>query len=139
MRLDKKMLFLEEFILENNDETGWTVFPSLAEMFEKIQVKKLGAGEPLKLEFASLTTFSRGSQKNTEYGNHYARLPLPQYVFPYLAKRWQELAPPELAHLVQREQIEQYAHEEGIIITDYDLKPHIVKFNTHWQQGFICT
>src|SRR5437763_14743912 len=52
---------------------------------------------------------------------------------------WQELAPQELANVVQSERIEQYAQDEGIVIADYDLKPHIVKFTTHWQPGFIGT
>ncbi len=60
-------------------------------------------------------------------------------MFPFLAKRWNELAPPELATLVQRDVIEQYIQDEGIIIDDYNLKPHTVKFTTHWQQGFIGT
>jgi CRISPR-associated endoribonuclease Cas6 len=68
-------------------------------------------------------------------------LPLPQYIFPGLARRWQELAPPELSGIVQADRIEQYALDDGIIITDYKLKPHTVKFTTHWQPGFVgkCT
>ena len=64
---------------------------------------------------------------------------MPQYVFPGLVKRWQELAPPELAHLVQRERIEAYIQEEGIIISDYDLRPHWVTFIKHRQRGFAGT
>jgi CRISPR-associated endoribonuclease Cas6 len=139
MRLGKQSLLLEEVVLENGDATGWTGFTSFADMVEKVRAKKLGSVVPLKLEFASLTTFNRGNVKNREYGNYSARLPLPYYVFPYLAKRWNELAPPELAHLVQRPSIEQYALEEGVIIDDYNLKPHTVKFTTHWQQGFTGT
>ncbi len=139
MRLGKQSLLLEEVVLENNDAMGWTGFTSFADLVEAVRAKKLGSVVPLKLEFASLTTFNRGNVKNREYGNHCARLPLPYYVFPYLAKRWNELAPPELAHLVERASIEQYALDEGVIIADYDLKPHSVKFTTHWQQGFIGT
>ncbi len=75
------------------------------------------------------------------YGPHPALLPLPQYVFPGLARRWQELAPPELVGMVQADRIEQYAMDDGIIIADYYLKPHTVKFTTHWQPGFVekCT
>ncbi len=31
--------------------------------------------------------------------------------------------------------------DDGIIIADYNLKPHTVKFTTHWQPGFVgkCT
>ena len=70
------------------------------------------------------------------YGGHYARLPLPYYLFPGLVRRWQELAPSELAHMVQMEGVEQYIENEGIVISDYDLKPHQVRFTTHVQSGF---
>ena len=139
MRLGKQSLLLEEVVIDNDASTGWTGFTSFADMVEAVRSKKLGNVKPLKLEFASLTSFNRGSAKNRAYGNHSARLPLPSYVFPYLAKRWEELAPPELAPLVQREAIEQYARDEGVIIADYDFKPHNVKFSTHWQPGFIGT
>jgi len=137
MRLGKQSLLLEEVVLENASTTGWTGFTSFADMLEKVRTRKPGNVIPLKLEFSSLTTFNRGSAKNREYGNYSALLPLPQYVFTYLAKRWNELAPPELATLVQREAIERYALEEGVIIADYDLKPHSIKFTNHWQQGFV--
>lgn len=139
MRLGKQSLLLEEVLIDNDDATGWTGFTSFADMVESVQAQKLGNIVPLKLEFASLTAFNRGNVKNRQYGNYSARLPLPYYVFPYLAKRWNELAPPELAHLVRRDAIEQYTLDEGAIIADYDLKPHTVKFTTHWQQGFIGT
>lgn len=139
MRLGKQSLLLEEVVLENNDPTGWTGFTSFTDMIEAGRARKLGKAVPMKLEFASITTFNRGNVKNREYGNYSALLPLPHYVFPYLAKRWNELAPPELAHLVQRDAIEQYIQDEGVIIDDYNLKPHTVKFTTHWQQGFIGT
>ena len=139
IRLGKQSLLLEEVVIENGDPTGWTGYTSFAELVEEVQARK--PRELFKLEFDSLTSFNRGSAKNREYGNHYARLPLPLYVFSYLARRWQELAPPELANIVQMERIEQYAQDEGIFIADYDLKPHTVKFTTHWQPGFIgnCT
>ncbi len=139
MRLGKQALLLEEVAIENGDAAGWTGFTSFADMVETTQAKKLGSAVPLKLEFASLTTFNRGSAKNRAYGNYNALLPLPNYVFSYLAKRWNELAPPELANLVRREAIEQYALEEGVIIGDYDLRPHTVKFTNHWEQGFVGT
>src|SRR5258708_2051202 len=109
MRLGKQSLLLEEVLLENGDATGWIGFTSFADMVEKVRAKKLGNVVPLKFEFASLTTFNRGNVKNREYGNYSARLPLPYYVFPYLAKRWNDLAPPDLAHLVQTPSIAQYA------------------------------
>lgn len=139
MRLGKQSLLLEEVVLENDNTSGWTGFTSFAAMIEHVRARKFGRVEPLKFEFASLTTFNRGNANNKEYGNFNALLPLPNYIFPYLAKRWQELAPSELAHLVQRESIEQYIHDEGVIIVDYDLQPHSVKFTTHRQQGFIGT
>ena len=139
MRLGKQSLLLEEVVIENSDATGWTGFTSFADMMKAVQTRKLAKGVPLKLEFASLTTFNRGNAKNREYDNYSALLPLPQYVFPYLAKRWNELAPPELAAFVQKEAIEHYALEEGIIIDDYNLRPHSIKFSNHWQQGFIGT
>ena len=139
MQIGKQLFTLEEVISNNDDAFDWTGSTSFADLVEGITVKKLGGVEPLRLEFATLTTFNRGNQKNRAYGNHYARLPLPQYVFPFLAKRWQELAPPELTGIVQKERVEAYALDEGVIINDYDLKPHMVKFTTHRQEGFIGT
>ncbi len=42
---------------------------------------------------------------------------------------------------MQRERIERYIQDDGIIIVDYDLKPHSVRFTTHKQEGFVgmCT
>ena len=137
MRLGKQFLLLEEVVLEDDETSRWTGFTSFAEIIEHVQARKLGRVEPLIFEFASLTTFNRGNANGKEYGNFNALLPLPYYIFPYLAKRWQELAPSELAHLVQREAIEQYIQDEGVIIADYDLKPHYVRFTTHRQPGFI--
>src|SRR5712691_11841467 len=56
MRLGKQSLLLDEVVLDNDDATGWTGFTSFADMVEKVRAKKLGRNEPLKLEFASLTT-----------------------------------------------------------------------------------
>lgn len=139
MRLGKQSLLLEEVIIENGDAGGWTGFTSFADMVEAVQASKLGNAVPLKLEFDSLTTFNRGSAKTRAYGNYSALLPLPNYVFLNLTKRWSELAPPELATLVQREAIEHYIQDEGIIIADYNLHPHTVRFTTHTQPGFIGT
>src|SRR5690348_16163024 len=139
IRLGKQWLLLEEVVLENNDPTGWTGFTSFADMVEAVRPRKFGKAVPMKLDFASLTTFHRGNVKNREYGNYNALLPLPHYVFPYLAKRWCEVAPPDLVNLVQRDAIERYIQDEGIVIDDYNLRPHTVKFSTHWQQGFIGT
>ena len=73
------------------------------------------------------------------YGNHYARLPLPQYVFPGLARRWEELAPPELAGVVQQARIEEYIAADEIVIDDYNLRTHRVQFVQHPQRGFTGT
>ena len=56
-------------------------------------------------------------------------------------KRWQELAPPELVHIVQMERVEQYIEDDGVVIGDYDLQPHQVRFTKHMQLGFVgrCT
>ncbi len=137
MRLGKQSLLLEEVVLENHDTTGWTGFASFADLVEAAKARR--TVDTVKLEFASLTTMNRGGGKQRTGDNHYARLPLPHYIFPNLARRWQELAPPELAGIVQKERIEQYILDEDIFIIDYDLKPHTVKFTTHWQLGFVGT
>ena len=137
MRIGKQVFLLEEVIVDNDGASSWTGFTSFVQLVEKAKTLRLGKVEPLALEFASLTTFSKGNAKTAAYGNHYARLPLPQYVFPGLARRWQELAPPELAHVVQMERIEQYVENDGVIVVDYDLKPHHVHFTTHVQPGFV--
>lgn len=139
MQIGKQMFLLDEVVSDSDDPVGWTGFTSFTTLFERATLLKLGKTQPLKLDFASLTAFSRGGQKSKEYGNHYARLPLPQYVFPGLAKRWQELAPPELAHVVQQERIEEYIRDEGIVIDDYALRAHRVQFAQHPQRGFTGT
>ena len=137
MQLGKQQFLLEEVVADSDNASGWTGFTSFDKLAEKARMLKLGRMEPLTLEFASLTTFNRNNARNKIYGDHRALLPLPQYVFPGLARRWQELAPPELAGIVQEDRVEQYALDDGIIIADYNLKPHTVKFTTHWQQGFV--
>ena len=141
IQIGKQLFTLEEVILNNDDPTGWTGFTSLTTLVEKAKVLRLGRVEPLKLEFASLTTFNRTSARSREYGVHHALLPLPQYVFPGLARRWVDMAPPDLVHVVQKDCIEQYIQDDGIIIADYELKTHQVKFTTHLQPGFVgnCT
>ena len=137
MQIGKQSFLLEEVIIDLDEPSGWTGYTSLTDLVEKAKLLKLGKVEPLALEFASLTTFNRGGAKTRAYGNHPARLPLPHYVFPGLARRWEELAPPELVSLIQMERIEQYCQDDGIIIADYDLKPHQLKFTTHVQLGFV--
>jgi len=139
MQIGKQLFSLEEVIIDNAGPSRWTGFTSLTALVEKAKTLRLGSTEPLKLEFASLTTFNRGNSKNRAYGNYPARLPLPQYIFPGLVKRWQDLAPPELAHVVQMERVEQYIQDDGIIVADYELKAHQVRFTTHPQLGFVGT
>lgn len=137
MQISKQLLLLEEVLIENNDPSGWTGFTSLSDLVEKAKTHRLGNSEPLMLEFASLTTFNLSNSKTKPYGPHYARLPLPQYVFSSLIRRWEDIAPPELASVVQRERIERYVQDDGIIIVDYELKAHNVRFSTHMQQDFV--
>jgi CRISPR-associated endoribonuclease Cas6 len=137
IQIGKQLFMLEEVIADGDAVSGWTGFTSFDALVEQAQTLRFGKVESLTLEFASLTTFNRTNQRNRIYGDHYARLPLPNYVFPGLARRWQELAPPALAHLVQMERIERYIEDDGILIDDYDLKPHQVRFTTHTQPGFI--
>jgi len=139
MQIGKRSFMLEELIIDHGDSSGWVGYTSFAELVERIGAMKLAGEEPLQLEFASITTFSRNSSKEYGYNNHFALLPLPQYVFPGLIRRWQELAPPDLAALVQREPIEAYIQREGIVISDYDLYPHQVMFVRHQQRGFTGT
>lgn len=141
MRLGKRSFLLEEVIIANDDPSGWTGYTSFDHLVEKAKSYRPGKVQPLALEFASLTTFSRSSSATELYGSHYARIPWPQYVFANLARRWQELAPSDLAPIVQSERIDRYIQNEGVIIADYDLKPHQVSFTNHFQPGFTgsCT
>lgn len=139
MQIGKRAFLLEEVIADTDHPSGWAGFTTFAELVEQVRATRLAVEQPLKLEFAAITTFNRNSSKERGYNNHFAVLPLPQYVFPGLLKRWQELAPPELAHLVQRERIEAYLQEESIIIGDYELRPHWVTFVKHRQRGFAGT
>jgi CRISPR-associated endoribonuclease Cas6 len=143
IQLGKQLFLLEEVILTNDDlasddPASWTGFTSLDALIEHARQRRFGKHAPLTLEFASLTTFSRGNAK-IGYGTHQVMLPLPLFVFQNLARRWEDVAPPELAHFVQKERIEQYLQEDGAIIIDYDLKAHHVIFTTHQQRGFIGT
>jgi CRISPR-associated endoribonuclease Cas6 len=138
MQIGKRTFLLEE-VITTDDQAGWTGFTTFSNLVERVKARQLDRVEPLTLEFASLTAFSRGGQKGKDYGNYYARLPLPQFIFPGLAKRWLELAPAELASIVQKERIEQYIQEDGIIIDDYDLRTHYVTFVKHPQRGFVGT
>lgn len=140
LRLGKQLFLLEEVILANDDTSGWTGFTSLTTLVEQAKTMRFSSTSSFTLEFATLTTFSRGSSKSG-YGTHAAMFPQPQFIFSNLLRRWEDIAPPELAPLVQRERLEQYLEEDGIIVIDYDLKAHHVHFTTHLQRGFVgsCT
>jgi CRISPR-associated endoribonuclease Cas6 len=138
MQLGKQSLLLQEAVM-TDDASGWCGFTSLNTLVENAKALRIAKLQPLTLEFASLTTFNRSNQQNNRYGNHYAMLPLPQYIFPILANRWGEFAPPACADLVQRERIERYILDDGIVIHDYDLHPHRVMFTNHPQRGFVGT
>jgi CRISPR-associated endoribonuclease Cas6 len=136
MQIGKQLFLLEEVIMSNDDPEGWSGSASLTSFVEKAKALHLNQTEPLKLEFASLTTFNRSKDRKGR-GLYYARLPLPEYIFPELARRWQDIAPSELAPLVQRERIEQFIQDDGVVVADYDLKPHQVRFAAYPQQGFV--
>ncbi|BCL80536.1 hypothetical protein ccbrp13_30010 [Ktedonobacteria bacterium brp13] len=140
LRLGKQVFLLENVLLTNDDPSGWTGFTSLETLVEQAKAKRFAANTSLTLEFAALTTFSRGTSK-TGYGSHHAMFPLPQFIFSNLLRRWEDIAPPELTPLIQKERIEQYLQEDGIIVMDYDLTAHHVHFTTHMQRGFVgsCT
>jgi len=140
MQLGKQLFLLEEVVITNEEDAGWTGFTTLSNLVEQARAIPGGRASVLTLEFASLTTFNRSNGK-TGYGAHQVMLPLPLFVFQNLARRWQDVAPPELAGLVQTERLEQYLQEDGVIIVDYTLNAHHVHFTTHEQRGFVgsCT
>jgi len=139
LQLGKQRFTLEEVILTPTHPSGQCGFTSLATLVEQARSLQGDALEQLRLEFTTLTTFNRSTRDG--YGTHYAMLPLPQYLVPNLARRWEDIAPPELASVVQFRALEDYALQDGIIISDYDLHPHHLHFTTHEQPGFIgrCT
>ncbi len=138
IQLGRQLFLLEEVMLRKDDPSGWTGFTSLTTLVEKAQHMYFGKNAEFTLEFASLTTFNRGSSK-TGYGTHHVMFPQPLYVFQNLLKRWQDIAPPELLSVIQSERLEQYLQEDGIIVVDYDLKAHHLQFTTHLQRGFVGT
>jgi hypothetical protein len=141
IQLGKQLFLLEAVILTNDDWAkddlaSWTGFTTLDALIAHVRQKHFGKYVPVTLEFALLTTFSRGNTR-TGYDAHQVMLPLPLFVCQNLARRWEDVAPPQLAHIVQKERIEQYLH--GAIIIDYDLKAQHVTFTTHQQRGFVGT
>ncbi|MBA2285652.1 MAG: hypothetical protein H0W02_09225, partial [Ktedonobacteraceae bacterium] len=121
LQLGKQRFTLEEVILTPAHPSHQCGSTSLTTLMEQAQQAPASVLEQITLEFSSLTSFNRGSDKG--YGTHHALLPLPHYVFPNLAKRWHDIAPPELG-VIQLRHIEEYALQDGVIITDYDLQPH---------------
>ncbi len=132
MRLGKQAFALEE--VTTTEASGWTGFTSYDALLE--QAKTAQVSNMLGIEFASLTAFS---WTNKMYGNYYANVPLPTYIFPMLAKRWQTVAPPALTDSVQPERIGHYMQNDGMILHEYDLHSHIVTFPRHPQRGFVGT
>jgi CRISPR-associated endoribonuclease Cas6 len=137
MQFGKQTFLLEEVITDPEESAGWADCTSFGKLVDWVRSLRLGRVETIAMEFASLTTFNRSNKRSQVYGGHQALLPLPQYVFPGLVRRWQDLAPPELEGMVQGELIEQYIENDGIIISDYALRPHQVYFANHPQRGFV--
>ena len=137
LQLGKQRFTLEEVILTPSHPSGQCGFTSLTTLIEQAQQIRGNVLEQLTLDFSYLTTFNRSHARDGGYGTHYALLPLPHYVFPNLARRWEDIAPPELAGLVQARHIEEYALADGVIITNYALQPHLIHFTKHIQHGFI--
>jgi CRISPR-associated endoribonuclease Cas6 len=140
IQLGKQLFLLEEIMLTNDDASGWTGFTSLSTLVEQAQQKCFGREGTFTLEFASLTSFNRGNRK-VGYGASQMMLPLPQFVFQNLLRRWEDIAPPDLAPVVQRERVESYLEQDGIIIIDYELTAHHIHLTTHQLRGFVgaCT
>jgi hypothetical protein len=137
MQIGKQSFLLEEVVSHADDPSGWTGFTTCEALVEAAKTKHLLHDQPLKMEFASITTFNRVRNSVKRHGNHYARLPLPSYVFGGLAVRWQEIAPPALKQVVQPEQIQEFIENEGVVIEDYQLQTHCTHFAQHIQRGFV--
>jgi hypothetical protein len=139
IEIGKQRFALDAMISSPDDASGWTGYSSYEELVKLAQRQRLPALHPLTLEFASLTTFHRLQTTDKRYGAYYALFPSAHYIFPGLARRWHELAPPELASVIQKERIETYIAQEGIILDDYQIQTHHVHFTEHVQRGFIGT
>jgi CRISPR-associated endoribonuclease Cas6 len=140
IKLGKQTFLLEE-VIASRQESPWVGYTSFADIVEEVRRIPLSEQIFFTLEFASLTTFNRSGQREGTYSTYYARLPLPKYLFQGLAKRWQELAPPDMIDFIQIEAIEAYISDDGVVIDDYELKTHVVRFVNHPQHGFVgrCT
>jgi CRISPR-associated endoribonuclease Cas6 len=139
MHIGKQSFLLKEVVVDADHASGWTGFTSCESLVENAKTKRFPLTQPLEMEFASLTAFNRIRHFDKPYGNHYARLPLPSYVFGGLAVRWQEIAPPALKHVIQYNSIQEYIETEGLIIGDYQLQTHHAHFVHSDQPGFVGT
>jgi CRISPR-associated endoribonuclease Cas6 len=142
LRIGKQAFWLEEVLFGADDPSGWTGYTTFRDLVQ--QARQVKRPDTLTLEFASLTTSNRGpyppgSGPASRGKDYFARLPLPLYVFSGLAKRWEEVAPPDMQDLIQQERIQHYLQDEGIFIQDYELKTHHITFTTHTQPGYIGT
>lgn len=140
MRIGQQTFLLEGVISSPENTSSWVGYTSFRELVERAKAWRCKKVEDLEIEFATLTTFHRGNA-HSPYGKHYALLPYPQHVFPWLARRWQELAPQDFATVIQEEQIERYIEADGMVIEDHALHTHRVQFSRHPQRGFLgsCT
>jgi CRISPR-associated endoribonuclease Cas6 len=137
IQIGKQRFALDAMISSPDDASGWAGYTTYEELVALAQRQRFSASVPCTFEFASPTTFHRLMTAQRKYPAYYAQLPLPHYIFPGLAKRWQELAPPELTAVIQKEQIETYIADEGIIIDDCHVQTQQVHFTEHVQRGFI--
>jgi len=138
LQFGKQQCILEDVILAPRQPASWTGFTSLHDLVEQASQISFPRQANLPLEFTSLTAFSySGSQE--EYGSFPVILPLPDLVFRNLLRRWEDIAPPALVGILDRERLERYLQGNGIIIVDYDLKAHHVHFSNREQRGFIGT
>jgi CRISPR-associated endoribonuclease Cas6 len=138
LQFGKQLCQLEDIILTNEQSESWTGFTSLDNLVEQASQIVFPRLANLTLEFTSLTTFSRGGPREG-YGAFPVMLPLPDLVFQNLLRRWEDIAPPALMGVLEKDRLERYLQEDGIIIVDYDLKAHHVHFTTHEQRGFVGT
>lgn len=138
LQFGKQLCLLEDVILTNEQAESWTGSTSLESLVEQTRQKIFARQGTLVLEFTSLTTFNRGGP-HTGYGAFPVMFPLPDLVFQNLLRRWEDIAPPTLIDLVEKESLERYLQEDGVIVVDHTIKAHHVHFTTHEQRGFLGT
>jgi len=131
LRLGQRRYALED-VLATPGSHPWAGFGSFAELAEAA-----APAPSLTLCFASPTAFTRG-----ELSDGRARLgllPEPAAVFGSLARRWAELAPPELAELAPEEAVRDAAAET--LVSRHRLETHQIDLGRGPQKGFtgVCT